>query len=75
MRHTTVEFDDLLRQLVQLLDGTRDHETLLAELTSYARSRAPAISADAQNRALPIPSREDLEGALSLLARSAVLVA
>jgi methyltransferase-like protein/2-polyprenyl-3-methyl-5-hydroxy-6-metoxy-1,4-benzoquinol methylase len=75
LRHTTVKFDDLLRQLVQLLDGTRDHETLLAELTSYATSRAPTVSADGQSRPLPLPSREDLEGALSLLARSALLAA
>jgi len=67
LRHTTVTVEGLLeRQLLLLLDGTRDRAKLLAELTEFARSHALRPGA-------PIDAAE-LERALDKLARLALLV-
>jgi SAM-dependent methyltransferase len=60
LRHTTIEvLDDLVRQLVGLLDGTRDRAALLRDLQPFAG---------------PEPLRlEDLDRNLDKLARGALL--
>jgi len=68
LRHTRVEVEgELERQLLLLLDGTRDRAALLSELSPFARSNASTASRE-------IPP-EDLESALGKLARLALLVA
>lgn len=65
--HNTIALQDLLlRDLLQLLDGTRDRPALLEVL------RARACSRDVAGEAL-LPEREDLERALALFARAALL--
>jgi len=67
LRHTTVTVEGVLeRQLLLLLDGTRDRAALLAELTAFARSHGLRPGA-------PM-NAEELERALQKLARLALLV-
>jgi methyltransferase-like protein/SAM-dependent methyltransferase len=68
LRHTRIEVEgELERQLLLLLDGTRDRAALLSELSPFARPNASTPSRE-------IPP-EDLESALGKLARLALLVA
>jgi hypothetical protein len=66
LRHSTVELeDDVVRQLVVLLDGTRDHAAILRDLQSVAEPGQQSIPF------LP----EDLERNLREMARLALLEA
>jgi len=65
--HNTVALQNpLLRELLQRLDGTCDRAELLEVLRAQARS--PGAAGD-----LPLPERGDLERALTLFARAALL--
>jgi hypothetical protein len=68
LRHTTVKVEGPLeRELLLLLDGTRDRTALLAALSAFAESMDP------QTR--PRVDAESLERALAKLARLVLLVA
>jgi len=68
LRHARVEVEgEIERQLLLLLDGTRDRAALLSELNAFARSSASTASRE-------IPP-EELENVLGKLARLALLVA
>jgi methyltransferase-like protein len=79
LRHMTVQVEDELgRQLLQLLDGTRDREKLLQELTSLANSgNALFAEGDASigdSAAGPEQIAKDLDKSLAKLANLALLV-
>ncbi|MBM3746177.1 MAG: methyltransferase domain-containing protein [Acidobacteria bacterium] len=68
LRHTTVKMEGALeRELLLLMDGTRDRTALLAALSAFAESMDP------QSR--PRVGAESLEHALAKLARLVLLLA
>jgi methyltransferase-like protein/ubiquinone/menaquinone biosynthesis C-methylase UbiE len=79
LRHASISIDDaLLRHLVLLLDGTRDHATLHRELTEIVRSGAARL--ERQGRQLTDDSEiadvlsRELPAALAGVARLPLLV-
>ena len=78
-RHTIVDVnDDLARQLIMLLDGTRDRHALVAELIAAMGSQpADATHLGPQGAAQPRSeiSLENLEKKLAELASLGLLIA
>ena len=80
LRHLSVQVEDELgRQLLTLLDGTRDRTALLRELTAFLQSRGALAAPNHQAAAGAESTRqklaEDLEKNLAKLARLALLIA
>lgn len=80
LRHTTIKLEDaLLRHLVSLLDGMRDHAALVAELTDLVVTGAARLERDGRlivdkRAAFDVLSRE-LPQALGDVARLALIKA
>jgi len=78
-RHVTVMLtDDLSRQFLQLLDGTRDRAAVLRDLLdTFDEERPPAWNADAPSSRLEFALMVDqgLDGNLAQMARLGLLVA
>jgi len=80
LRHAPIKIEDaLLRHLVLVLDGTRDHETLLADLIAFVRSgegqleRQGRVVTDHEEIARTLSS--ELPQALAGVAQLALLMA
>ncbi len=79
LRHTGLELNDALsRNLLELLDGTRDFATLVEALAAVVQAGKATLEADGERVSDPAKIRkmiaEELPSALNGLARSAVLI-
>ena len=79
LRHTGLELNDALsRNLLELLDGTRDFATLVEAMAAVVQAGKATLEANGEPVIDPAKIREmiaeELPSALNGLARSAVLV-